>query len=199
MRKLGFPKEATPEDVEKYNKLRNNLPDIPEGSLGTCAIVANSDNLLKAQRGKEIDAHDTVFRHNTPTRGFEKNVGKKTAVVIVKSNYKSGGGGAGKAQGSGAKPSIAYMLLKNVEQLPKSLKVDGKPALLRAGGAHPIARLRRELYALYGGVKSGSIWGHERVNVASKVNQCGVKRVNSGKPFWFFTKYKIRKYKKRKK
>ena len=50
MRKLGFPKEATPEDVEKFNKLRKNLPDIPEGSLGTCAIVANSDNLLKAQR-----------------------------------------------------------------------------------------------------------------------------------------------------
>ena len=42
------------------------------------------------------------------------------------------------------------MLLKNVDQLPKSLKVDGKPALLRAGGAHPIARLRRELYAMYG-------------------------------------------------
>jgi hypothetical protein len=30
------------------------------------------------------------------------------------------------------------------------IKVDGKPALLRAGGAHPIARFRRELYGLYG-------------------------------------------------
>ena len=82
MRKLGYPKEATPEDVEKFNTLRKSLPDLAEGSLGTCAIVANSDNLLKSQRGKEIDAHDTVFRHNTPTRGFEKNVGKKTGIVI---------------------------------------------------------------------------------------------------------------------
>ena len=151
MRKLGFnPNNAASGDLEKFNKLRKNLPNLTEGALGTCAIVANSDNLLKSTRGSEIDAHDTVFRHNTPTRGFEKNVGKKTGVVIVKSNYKAGGGGAGKAQGSGAKPSVAYMLLKNVDQLPKSLKVDGMPALLRAGGAHPIARLRRELYGLYG-------------------------------------------------
>jgi hypothetical protein len=42
----------------------------------------------------------------------------------VKSNYKGGGGGARQAQGSGAKPSVAYMLLKNVNDLPKSLKVD---------------------------------------------------------------------------
>lgn len=152
MRKLGFQfqKQATPEDIEKFGKLRQNLPDLSEGSLGTCAIVANSDNLLKAQRGKEIDEHDTVFRHNTPTRGFEKHVGKKTGIVIVKSNYKSGGGGAGKSQGSGAKPSVAYMILKNVDQLPRGLKVEGKPALLRASGAHPIAKLRRELYGLYG-------------------------------------------------
>jgi len=33
--------------------------------------------------------------------------------------------------------------------------VDGKPALLRASGAHPIARLRRELYLLFGGNCTG--------------------------------------------
>ena len=154
MRKLGFQVtskiDPTPEDLAKFNKLRMNLPDLTEGSLGTCAIVANSDNLLKSRRGAEIDAHDTVFRHNTPMKGFEKHVGTKSGLVIVKSNYKGGGGGAGKAQGSGAKPSIAYMMLKNIDELPKSLLVEGKPALLRASGAHPFARLRRELYGLYG-------------------------------------------------
>jgi hypothetical protein len=64
-------------------------------------LLSNGSTCTATQRGKEIDEHDTVFRHNTPTRGFEKNVGKKTGVVIVKSNYKGGGGGAGKAQGSG--------------------------------------------------------------------------------------------------
>jgi len=63
--------------------------------------------------------------------------------------------GAGSAQGSGAKPSLAYMVLKNIDQIPKNLKVEGKGALLRAGGAHPVARLRRELYALYGAGQGG--------------------------------------------
>ena len=50
MRKLGFPKEASEADTATFNKLRMNLPDIAERSLGSCAIVANSDNLLKVGR-----------------------------------------------------------------------------------------------------------------------------------------------------
>jgi GT2 family glycosyltransferase len=98
-------------------------------SISTCAATT---------RGAEIDAHDTVFRHNTPTKGFEKYVGRKSRVVIVKSNYKNGGGGAGSAQGSGATPSLAYMVLKNVDQIPKNLKVEGK-----AGGCREKAALDR--------------------------------------------------------
>jgi len=150
MRRLKFNVNSE-EDTKKFLKLAENLPSITEGALGSCAIVANSDNLLKGNRGAEIDMHDTVFRHNTPMKGFAKAVGTKTTFTIVKSNYAGGGGGAGKAQGKGdSKPEIAYMLLKNIDLVPKSLKVEGRKVFLRMGGAHPIARLRRELYQLSG-------------------------------------------------
>ncbi len=150
MRRLKFNVNSE-EDTKKFLKLAENLPSITEGALGSCAIVANSDNLLKGNRGAEIDMHDTVFRHNTPMKGFAKAVGTKTTFTIVKSNYAGGGGGAGKAQGKGdIKPELAYMLLKNIDLVPKSLKVEGRKVLLRMGGAHPIARLRRELYQLSG-------------------------------------------------
>jgi hypothetical protein len=150
MRKLKFD-VTSDEATKKYLKLAESLPSITDGSLGSCAIVANSDNLLKGNRGEEIDMHDTVFRHNTPMKGFQKAVGTKTTFTIVKSNYAGGGGGAGKAQGKGdSKPDLAYMLLKNIDLVPKSLLVEGRKVLLRSGGAHPIARLRRELYQLSG-------------------------------------------------
>jgi hypothetical protein len=150
MRRLKFNVNSE-EDTKKFLKLAENLPSITEGALGSCAIVANSDNLLKGNRGAEIDMHDTVFRHNTPMKGFAKAIGTKTTFTIVKSNYAGGGGGAGKAQGKGdSKPELAYMLLKNIDLVPKSLKVEGRKVFLRMGGAHPIARLRRELYQLSG-------------------------------------------------
>ena len=43
------------------------FPDLKQGSLGSCAVVATGDNLLKPpSRANEIDAHDTVFRYNAP-------------------------------------------------------------------------------------------------------------------------------------
>ena len=43
MRKLGFAKEITPEDVEKFNKLRKNLPDLAEaGGYIAGAILVGS-------------------------------------------------------------------------------------------------------------------------------------------------------------
>jgi hypothetical protein len=45
----------------------------------TCAVVSNSGALSSRESGKDIDAHDIVFRFNTaPTQGFEDYVGNKT-------------------------------------------------------------------------------------------------------------------------
>ena len=58
---------------EAYDAWRQRkLADLKPRMLGSCALVANGDNLLKGKRGEEIDAHDTIFRHNTPVKGYEK-------------------------------------------------------------------------------------------------------------------------------
>ena len=45
----------------------------------TCAIVGNSQTMLTASRGSEIDAHGVVVRlNNAPTLGFERFVGGRT-------------------------------------------------------------------------------------------------------------------------
>jgi hypothetical protein len=62
--------KSTPEEFEKLRA--DKLIDLKPRSLGSCALVANSENLLSGARGAEIDAHDTIFRHNTPVKGFEK-------------------------------------------------------------------------------------------------------------------------------
>jgi len=53
-------------------------------SLGSCALVANSENMMRSKRGADIDAHDTVFRHNTPLRGFEEYVGRRSTRARTK-------------------------------------------------------------------------------------------------------------------
>lgn len=40
------------------------LPDLAPGSLGSCAIIGNADNLLRHRWGREIDMHDFVVRFN---------------------------------------------------------------------------------------------------------------------------------------
>eukprot|EP00899_Mesostigma_viride_P012975 jgi/Mesvir1/21679/Mv04100-RA.1 len=71
-------------EYETYAKL---IPHMGAGGLGSCAFVANGDNLKRHPRGAEIDAHDTVIRFNTPLSGFEKSVGKKASILYMKSKY----------------------------------------------------------------------------------------------------------------
>eukprot|EP00898_Chlorokybus_atmophyticus_P001584 jgi/Chlat1/2426/Chrsp17S02675 len=66
---------------------------LPEGDAqeryGTCAIVGNSGALLRAEYGREIDAHDMVWRFNqAPVKGYETHVGARTTHESL--NGKSG-------------------------------------------------------------------------------------------------------------
>ena len=51
-------------------------PKLAAGSrTKTCALVGNSGNLLLYEHGKEIDAHDLIWRFNGgKTKGFQKQV-----------------------------------------------------------------------------------------------------------------------------
>jgi hypothetical protein len=52
------------------------FPALGGGALGSCAVVAVGDNLLdRPFRGREIDAHDTVWRYNSPVNKFRPQVG----------------------------------------------------------------------------------------------------------------------------
>ena len=58
-------------------RLRRGAPRA--GSLGSCALVGNSGSLLYRQYGKEIDAHDVVYRFNqAPSESWEQHVGART-------------------------------------------------------------------------------------------------------------------------
>jgi len=59
------------------------LPSIPPGHWGSCALVAIGGNLLEDFRGAEIDAHDLVIRYgHAPLGEYSKHVGSRTDVVI---------------------------------------------------------------------------------------------------------------------
>ncbi|XP_078266915.1 beta-galactoside alpha-2,6-sialyltransferase 1-like isoform X2 [Rhinoraja longicauda] len=58
------------------------------GPFQTCAVVASAGSILKSKLGREIDAHDAVLRFNrAPTIGFESDVGNRTTIRIVNSQW----------------------------------------------------------------------------------------------------------------
>ncbi|XRB18485.1 glycosyltransferase family 29 [Pseudoscourfieldia marina] len=136
----GYGRDAA--GLAKWDQKRKALINLGPGSLGSCALVANSENMMRSKRGADIDAHDTVFRHNTPLRGYEEYVGRRSTVIWNKSTYQA-------KPGQGV-PELAHALLMNLDKVPPSLKYRSKHIFLRAGAANPLARDRRAMYRING-------------------------------------------------
>ncbi|XP_071956488.1 CMP-N-acetylneuraminate-poly-alpha-2,8-sialyltransferase-like [Antedon mediterranea] len=67
---------------KRMTKLPNNIDSIP--LQGSCAVVGSAGILLNSSCGREIDAHDFVFRGNlAQTIGFEQDVGSKIDMMVL--------------------------------------------------------------------------------------------------------------------
>lgn len=66
-----------------------SLPDTcPDYRFKTCAFVGNSGTMTLSTFGKEIDAHDMVYRFNqAPTAGFEEQVGSETTFESLNAKH----------------------------------------------------------------------------------------------------------------
>ncbi|XP_061472308.1 alpha-N-acetylgalactosaminide alpha-2,6-sialyltransferase 2 isoform X2 [Rhineura floridana] len=79
----GLSYAAIASTVQLLNDSANNRlfskTRLPNGCI-RCAVVGNGGILNGSRQGKEIDAHDFVFRLNgAVTKGFERDVGTKTS------------------------------------------------------------------------------------------------------------------------
>jgi hypothetical protein len=94
LRRIGesIPVVFTQKDRVESDKAKfgtdfiNDLPQTKLPHFGTCAVVSSASSLKKYKFGREIDAHDAVFRFNkAPTAGFEDMVGSKTTIRLINS------------------------------------------------------------------------------------------------------------------
>jgi len=133
---------------EEWERLRTSaLLDLKPRSLGSCALVGNSRNLLKGARGADIDAHDTIFRYNAPLKSFEKAVGRRpTSVMWLKANY---------AEKDSRVAELMFDLLVGADRVPKTLQHRGKPLMILNKGtpASKCAKERARWYRMAGGTR----------------------------------------------
>eukprot|EP00899_Mesostigma_viride_P018080 jgi/Mesvir1/26273/Mv01636-RA.1 len=121
----------------------NNLPLLRPGELGTCALVGNADTLLGKRLGKEIDAHNTVFRYNTPIPGeLIADLGQKVTVMWLKQGYQAMGGPVS----SSRLPTRFFMAPR---QVPADLLIRGRKVLMFGPGLSTFQKQADDLYAAY--------------------------------------------------
>eukprot|EP00192_Tetraselmis_astigmatica_P010788 CAMPEP_0117665614 /NCGR_PEP_ID=MMETSP0804-20121206/9912_1 /TAXON_ID=1074897 /ORGANISM="Tetraselmis astigmatica, Strain CCMP880" /LENGTH=366 /DNA_ID=CAMNT_0005473055 /DNA_START=442 /DNA_END=1538 /DNA_ORIENTATION=+ len=108
--------------TDKDPRFLARLPELPPGSLGTCAIIGNADNILQHKWGPEIDQHDFVVRFNVKMKGYEKHVGTKTGGLWTKPHY------VDRKEDGDQKPTRFHI---NPKFAPEDLAdIDGKPVLV---------------------------------------------------------------------
>ena len=90
---IGAGAEAAHCDVRvpgSIFKIASNIRLPPQSAVQSppsCAVVTSAGSLNGSRCEREIDAHDIVIRINlAPTRGFEADVGRKTALTVLNSN-----------------------------------------------------------------------------------------------------------------
>ncbi|KAI4464393.1 beta-galactoside alpha-26-sialyltransferase [Holotrichia oblita] len=86
-------KLSTLTSSEVHTDLKNFIPttDLFENTrFNSCAIISSAGSFTNSSSGKLIDSYDLVLRfNNAPTKGFAKDVGKKTTVRILNSQVMS--------------------------------------------------------------------------------------------------------------
>jgi len=80
----------------------------------SCAFIASGETLLDHEYGASIDSHDIVIRSNGPFHGFEKFIGERTDVLIVRQ------GRAKKMRGLEEIKVIQLCILLHDQELPSS-------------------------------------------------------------------------------
>eukprot|EP00873_Tetraselmis_striata_P040332 jgi/Tetstr1/460596/TSEL_000521.t1 len=118
------------------------LPDLAPGSLGSCAIIGNADNLLRHRWGREIDMHDFVVRFNVKMKGYTEHVGTKTGGLWVKPHYRD------RKEDGDQKPTKFHI---NPKYTPPDLApIDGVPVLVYGPDLNNKWRaVAKKIYAMY--------------------------------------------------
>jgi len=117
-----------------------NIPEIPKGGMGTCAIVGTADNLVGKGWGKQIDAHDFIVRFNTVLKGYEKDVGSRVDGLWVKDTYNS-------KETDQIVPTRYMMIPKTPTRNLEPMR--GKPIMVYGPAMAQWRAVAREVYEIY--------------------------------------------------
>lgn len=76
-------------DIDSSESIKSSMPKrefFENKYFNSCAVIASSGALRNSNLGSFIDSHEVVLRFNhAPTRGFERDVGRKTTVRVLNS------------------------------------------------------------------------------------------------------------------